>query len=97
MPINNSDGGSILNLVASIIIVLGLPLGFYFVITILNPIDQLNRASSDIGEGFIRGIQRGINETALNDLIKKLTNTIIDGLNANVLEEQSPPPIVIPL
>lgn len=79
-----------LNLVSSILIIFGLPLGFYIVFNILNPIDHLNRASSEIGEGFIRGVQRGINDTALNDLVKKLTNTVIDGLNANEFVEQPP-------
>ena len=90
MPLNENDFGSMLNFASSIIIVLGLPLGFYIVFTILNPIEHLNRASSEIGEGFIRGMQRGVNETALNELVKKLTNTIIDGLNADTLEEQPP-------
>jgi len=90
MPINERDSGAVLNLVSSIIIVLGLPLGFYIACSILNPIDHLNSVSSAIGEGFIRGVQRGINETALNDLVKKLTNTIIDGLDSNQFENQSP-------
>ncbi len=91
MPLNENGFGSMLNLASSIIIVLGLPLGFYIAFTILNPIEHLNRASSEIGEGFIRGVQRGINETALNDLVKKLTNTVISGLNANEFEQ--PPAI----
>lgn len=90
MLLNERYGGAILNLVSSMIIVLGLPLGIYIVFTILNPIDHLERVSSEIGEGFMRGIQRGINETALNDLVKKLTSTIIDQLNTIELEE--PPP-----
>ena len=86
MPLNERDGGAILNLVSSMIIVFGLPLGFYIACSILNPIDHLERVSSEIGEGFMRGVQRGINETALNELVKKLTNTVISGLNANDLE-----------
>jgi hypothetical protein len=77
------------------IIVFGLPLGFYIAFIILNPIDHLKNASAEIGEGFMRGVQRGINETALNELVKKLTNTIIDGLNANELEEPTLP-VTIP-
>lgn len=68
---------STVNLVSSFIIVFGLPLGFYIVLKILNPIDHLKFASYEIGEGFIRGIQNGVNETALNELLKKLANTLV--------------------
>ena len=84
--IYNNDCSSTVNLVSSLLIVIGLPLGFYFVFITLNPIDQLKSVSSDIGEGFIRGVQRGINETALNLLVKSLTNTIIDGVNTNQVD-----------
>jgi len=77
MPLGKNDCASILNIVSSIFIVFGLPLGFYIVFNTLNPIDHLKYASSEIGEGFMRGIQNGINETALNDLVKKLTHTVI--------------------
>jgi hypothetical protein len=70
--------------------VLGLPLGIYIVFVILNPIEQLSRSSSKIGEGFINGIQKGINETALNELAKKLSNTIFSALNANNMENKLP-------
>lgn len=82
----NNDLRSTVNLISSLLIVLGLPLGFYFVFITLDPIDQLKSVSSDIGEGFIRGVQRGINETALNLLVKSLTNTIIDGVNTNQVD-----------
>jgi hypothetical protein len=65
------------NLVSSFVIVFGLPLGFYIVLKILNPIDHLKYASFEIGEGFIRGIQNGVNETALIELLKKLANTLV--------------------
>lgn len=65
------------------IITVGLPLGFYMVFATLNPIDHLKQASSEIGEEFIRGMQRGVNETLLNDLVNKLTGTIVKGLNIN--------------
>ena len=74
---NSNDCSSTVNLVSSLIIVFGLPLGFYIVFKLLNPIDQLKYASYEIGDGFIRGIQDGINETALNELVKKLANTLI--------------------
>jgi hypothetical protein len=45
----------------------------------LNPIDHLKYASTEIGEGFMRGLQRGINETALNLLAQHLTHTVIIG------------------
>lgn len=82
----NNDCSSTVNLISSLLIVLGLPLGFYFVFITLDPIDQLKSVSSDIGEGFIRGVQKGINETALNLLVKSLTNTIIDGVNTNQVD-----------
>jgi len=78
---NSNDCASIVNLVSSLIIVFGLPLGFYIVLKLLNPIDQLKYASYGIGDGFIRGVQDGINETALNELVKKLANTLIMGTN----------------
>ena len=81
MTQSSNNCSSIVNLVSSFIIVFGLPLGFYIVLKILNPIDHLKYASSEIGEGFIRGIQNGINETALNELVKKLANTLIFGTN----------------
>ena len=40
-------------------------------------------ASYEIGEEFIRGVQDGINETALNELIKKLATTVISELILN--------------
>ena len=78
---NSNDCASIVNLVSSFVIVFGLPLGFYIILKILNPIDHLKYASYEIGDGFIRGIQNGINETALNELVKKLANTLILGTN----------------
>lgn len=74
---NSNNCSSTVNLVSSLIIVFGLPLGFYIVFKLLNPIDQLKYASYEIGEGFIHGVQDGINETALNELVKKLANTLI--------------------
>jgi len=71
-----NDCSSTVNLVSSFIIAFGLPFGFYIVFKLLNPIDQLKYASYEIGDGFIRGIQNGINETALNALAKKLANTL---------------------
>ena len=77
----SKDCSPTVNLVSSFIIVFGLPLGFYIVLKILNPIDHLKHASYEIGDGFIRGVQNGINETALNELVKKLANTLIMGTN----------------
>jgi hypothetical protein len=78
---NSNDCSSTVNLVSSLLIVIGLPLGFYFVFITLNPIDHLERVSSEIGEGFIRGVQRGINNTALNLLVKSLANTVVSEVN----------------
>ena len=86
MALTTNEITSILNFTSALIIGLGLPLGFYLVFTILDPIDHLKTASSAIGEGFIRGMQNGVNETALNELVRKLTNTVVDGINPAVNE-----------
>jgi hypothetical protein len=78
MPFDHADS-AIMNMISSIVIVLGLPLGFYLAFLTLNPIDHLKYASTEIGEGFMHGLQRGINETALNQLAKQLTHTVIIG------------------
>jgi hypothetical protein len=78
MPLNQNDS-AMMNMISSLLIVIGLPIGFYVVFVILNPIDHLKYASSGIGEGFIRGVQRGINETELIVLVQKLTQTVIVG------------------
>jgi hypothetical protein len=78
MPFDHADS-AIMNMISSIVIVLGLPLGFYLAFLTLNPIDHLKYASTEIGEGFMHGLQRGINETALNLLAKQLTHTVIIG------------------
>ena len=78
MAFDHADS-AIMNMISSIVIVIGLPLGFYLAFLSLNPIDHLKYASTEIGEGFMRGIQRGLNETALNQLAKQLTHTVIIG------------------
>ena len=88
MTICCKDSSSALHLLSSLIIVFGLPLGFYIAFIKLNPIDQLKYASYDIGNGFMRGIQSGINETALNDLVKKLVNNLLlDTITIDVNEQ----------
>ena len=77
MTIFGNDCSSTVNLVSSLLIVVGLPVGFYFVFITLNPIDHLKYASYEIGESFIQGIQNGINETALNELVKELSKTLV--------------------
>ena len=78
MAFDHADS-AIMNMISSIVIVVGLPLGFYLAFLSLNPIDHLKYASTEIGEGFMRGIQRGLNETALNQLARQLTHTVIIG------------------
>lgn len=85
---------SILNFVSSLLIVIGLPIGFYIVFLTLNPIDHLKYVSYEIGEEFIRGVQEGINETALNELIKRLANTVISEL---ILNQEKMTAISLPL
>lgn len=76
MPFTPSDV-AIMNMISAFIIAIGLPVGFYMVFTVLNPIDHLKHASTEIGEGFMRGIQRGINETELVQLAQHLTHSVI--------------------
>lgn len=87
-----NDCSSTVNLLSSLIIVFGLPFGFYLVFIMLNPIDHLKTMSYEVGEGFMRGMQNGINETALNELAKKLANTLV--LNTNPTTDI--PPINFP-
>jgi hypothetical protein len=72
------DIASILYFVSSIVIVVGLPTGFYVAFRMLDLIDRLKYASSDIGEEFMRGLQNGVNRTFINDLTKQIAQTIID-------------------
>lgn len=77
------DNASILNFISAVIIVVGLPAGFYLVLNSLNVFDQLKSKSFDIGEEFMRGIQSGVNETFVDELTKKITQTIF----ANTIAE----------
>ncbi|NBS84754.1 MAG: hypothetical protein EBS59_08725 [Verrucomicrobia bacterium] len=43
----------------------------------LDVIDHLKYASAEIGEGFMRGLQNGINETIVNKLAKQITHTVV--------------------
>lgn len=79
MSFTKMDFPAIMNIVSSILIVFGLPVGFYIVFKLLNPIDHLKYVSSEIGEEFMRGLQRGINQTELNQLVQTLTHTVILG------------------
>lgn len=63
------------NIIASIIIVVGLPLGLYIVF--YSAIDEFTYASTEIGQGFMRGIQNEFNQTALEELFRKLSHIII--------------------
>ena len=79
----NRDNASILNFISAVIIVVGLPAGFYLVFQSLNIVDQLKSKSFDIGEELMRGIQSGVNETFVNELAKRITQTIF----ANSIEK----------
>ena len=89
----NQNHASILYFVSSIIIIVGLPTGFYLMFRMLDVrqvrseartkdlkdcpemvyhrrimIDHIKYASTEIGEGFMIGLQNGLNETLLNSL-----------------------------
>lgn len=72
------DIASILYFVSSIVLVVGLPTGFYIAFRMLDLIDKLKYASSDIGEEFMRGLQNGVNQTFINELAKHIAQTILD-------------------
>jgi hypothetical protein len=86
----NYNHASILYLVSSIIIVVGLPLGFYLVFCTLDVIDHMKYASIDIGEGFMKGLENGINQTLLNQLAKQITHTVV--ISAMIYRIPPPPP-----
>jgi hypothetical protein len=83
------DYASILQFISSIIIIVGLPAGFYLVFKMLDVVDQLKYASTEIGEGFMRGLQNGVNETFVNDLAKQITHTVV----ANAYVYRLPEPL----
>ena len=59
----NQTHASILQFISSIIIIVGLPSGFYLLFRMLDVIDHIKYASTEIGEGFMVGLQNGLNET----------------------------------
>jgi hypothetical protein len=73
----NQNHASILYFVSSIIIIVGLPTGFYLMFRMLDVIDHIKYASTEIGEGFMVGLQNGLNETFLNSLAKQITHTVV--------------------
>ena len=102
----NQNHASILRFISSIIIIVGLPTGFYLMFRMLDVIvrtpsakqergtsvgvrgitgdglpskviDHIKYASTEIGEGFMVGLQNGLNETLLNGLAKQITHTVI--------------------
>jgi len=85
----NQNHASILHFVSSIIIIVGLPTGFYLMFRMLDVIDHIKYASTEIGEGFMIGLQNGINETLLNGLAKQITHTVI--INAMIYRDPQPP------
>lgn len=91
--IYNNCSKIIFYFVSSIVIAFGLSLGFYIAFIILNPMESLRYISLEVGEEFIRGIQQGLNETALNVLVKKLTGTVIEGV---YIQQTSPVTIYSP-
>jgi hypothetical protein len=76
MPFNQTHA-SILHFFSSVIIIVGLPSGFYLMFRMLDVIDHLKYASTEIGEGFIQGMQQGLNQTLLNNIAKQITNTVV--------------------
>jgi len=79
MPDKYDWSGGILHLTAAIIIAVGLPAGLYIMFETLRLIDSLEMASTNIGRGFMRGLQSGINETALEELVRKLSQSAVLG------------------
>ena len=80
------DIASILYFVSSIVLVIGLPTGFYVAFRMLDLIDKLKYASADIGEEFMRGLQNGVNRTFINEIVKQIAQTILD----NSIESTTP-------
>jgi hypothetical protein len=70
---------AIVHLTAAIVIAVGLPAGLYILFESIHIIESLKMASTDIGRGFMRGLQSGINETALEDLVRKLSQSAVLG------------------
>lgn len=85
----NQTHASILQFVSSIIIIVGLPSGFYLLFRMLDVIDHIKYASTEIGEGFMVGLQNGLNETLLNHLAKQITHTVV--VSALIYREPQPP------
>ena len=85
----NNNHASILQFVSSILIIIGLPTGFYLVFRMLDVIDHLKYASTEIGEGFMVGLQHGVNETFVNQLAKQVTHTVV--VNAMIYREFDQP------
>jgi len=88
----NQNHASILHFISSIIIIIGLPSGFYLMFRMLDVIDHIKYASTEIGEGFMIGLQNGLNETLLNSLAKQLTHTVV--INALIYQDPQPPPFL---
>ena len=84
----NQNHASILHFISSIIIIIGLPSGFYLMFHMLDVIDHIKYASAEIGEGFMVGLQNGLNETLLNHLAKQITHTVV--ITAMIYEEPHP-------
>jgi len=70
---------AIVNLAAAIVIAVGLPAGLYVLFETIQIIESLKMASTDIGRGFMQGLQSGINETALEELVRKLSQSVVLG------------------
>ena len=85
----NQNHASILHFISSIIIIIGLPSGFYLMFRMLDVIDHIKYASTEIGEGFMIGLQNGLNETLLNHLAKQITHTVV--VSALIYREPQPP------
>jgi hypothetical protein len=85
----NQNHASILYFVSSIILIVGLPTGFYLMFRMLDVIDHIKYASTEIGEGFMIGLQNGLNETLLNSLAKQITHTVV--ISAMIYRDPPPP------
>jgi hypothetical protein len=66
-----------MNLMASLIIAIGLPTGLY--LSTIYALEHLNNLSSDVGKGLIDGIQYNINHTLFENLAQRISHSIIIG------------------
>ena len=70
---------SIVQCVAALIVVSGLPIGLFILFSNHAFLHQLEYTSALMGHGFMVGLQNGLNETELELLAQKLSHTVLYG------------------